>query len=45
MEALDNALLLLDAEQVIYETLPPSSRRLVNQAIFVALIVCDPDTI
>jgi hypothetical protein len=45
MEALDNALLLLDEEQVIYETLPPSSRRLVNQAVFVALIVCDPDTI
>jgi hypothetical protein len=45
MEALDNALLLLDQEQVIYETLPPSSRRLINQAVFVALIVCDPDTI
>lgn len=36
---------LLNGEQVIYETLPPSSRRLVNQAIFVALIACDPETI
>jgi hypothetical protein len=44
MEALADALLLLN-ETVIYERLPHSSRRLVNQAVFVSLIVIDPDTI
>jgi hypothetical protein len=33
MAALEDALILLDTERVIYETLPNSSRRLVNQAI------------
>ena len=32
--ALDDALLLLDNNRVIYETLPHTSRRMVNQAIF-----------
>jgi hypothetical protein len=45
MGALDDALLLLDNTIVIYETLPHSSRRLINQAIFLVLIVRDPDTI
>ncbi len=45
MAALEDALILLDVNRVIYETLPSSSRRLVNQAIFLALIVRDPDTI
>jgi hypothetical protein len=45
MAALDDALLLLDATKVIYEALPASSRRLVNQAVFLALIVHDPDNI
>jgi site-specific DNA recombinase len=45
MDALDNALLLLDDEHVLYETLPQSLRRMVNQAVFVALVVCDPETI
>jgi site-specific DNA recombinase len=34
MSALDDALLLLDDSRVLYETLPRSARRLVNQAIF-----------
>jgi site-specific DNA recombinase len=45
MAALDDALILLDDNHVIYETLPNSSRRLVNLAIFQTLIVRDPDTI
>ena len=45
MGDLDDALLLLDAKRVIYETLPHNSRRLVNQAIFLALIVHDPNTV
>jgi site-specific DNA recombinase len=45
MAALDDALLLLDATKIIYEALPVSIRRLVNQAVFLALIVRDPDTI
>ncbi len=45
MGAFDDALLLLDAKRVLYETLPHSSRRLVNQAIFIAFIVHDPDTV
>ncbi len=45
MAALDDALLLLDASTVLYEALPTSSRRLVNQAVFLALIVRDPDSI
>ncbi len=45
MDALEDALLLVDATTVIYERLPHSSRRLVNQAIFLMLIVSDPDTV
>jgi len=45
MAALDDALLLLDATTIIYEALPVSVRRLVNQAVFLALTVRDPDTI
>jgi site-specific DNA recombinase len=45
MAALDDALLLLNATKIIYEALPTSSRRLVNQAVFLALIVHDPDNI
>jgi hypothetical protein len=45
VDALDTALILLDNEQVLYETLPPTSRRLVNQAIFIALIVYDQEMI
>ncbi len=44
MDALEDALLILD-ENVLYECLPPSSRRLINQAVFVSLTVIDPDTI
>ena len=44
MAALDDALIILD-DHVIYETLPHSARRLVNQAIFLTLTVRDPDTI
>jgi hypothetical protein len=36
---------LLDDNRVLYETLPNSSRRLVNQAIFLTLTVRDPDII
>jgi site-specific DNA recombinase len=45
MNSLEDALLLLDRNRVIYEQLSPSLRRLVNQAIFLALIVHDPDNI
>jgi site-specific DNA recombinase len=45
MDALEDALLLVDATTVIYEQLPHSSRRLVNQAVFLMLVVSDPDTI
>jgi site-specific DNA recombinase len=45
MAALEDALLLLDATKIIYETLPASTRRLVNQAVFLALIVRDPDNV
>ena len=45
MAALDDALLLLDETKIIYEALPTTIRRLVNQAVFLALTVCDPDTI
>lgn len=45
MGALEDALVLLDERTVIYETLENSVRRLVNQAIFLALTVRDPDTI
>ncbi len=44
MAALDDALAILD-EKVIYEALPESARRLVNQAVFLALVVSDPDNI
>ncbi len=45
MGALEDALILLDDARVVYETLPDSSRRMVNQAIFLVLTVRDPDTI
>jgi hypothetical protein len=44
MAVLDDALTILD-DQVIYEALPPSTRRLVNQAVFLALVVTDPDNV
>jgi hypothetical protein len=44
MAALDDALAILD-EHIIYEDLPESARRLVNQAVFLALVVSDPDNI
>jgi hypothetical protein len=44
MAALDDALAILD-EHVIYEDLPESARRLVNQAVFLALVVSDPDNV
>ncbi len=44
MAALEDALAILD-DKVIYEALPQSARRLVNQAVFLALIVSDPDNI
>jgi hypothetical protein len=44
MAALDEALAILD-EHVIYDTLPESARRLVNQAVFLAIIVSDPGNI
>jgi hypothetical protein len=43
--ALEDALLLLNVTQIIYEALPTNIRRLVNQAVFPALTVRDPDTI
>jgi site-specific DNA recombinase len=45
MAALDDALILLDDDHVLYETLPSSVRRLVNQAVFLTFTVRDPDTI
>jgi site-specific DNA recombinase len=45
MAALEDALLLLDESRVIYETLPNSVRRLVNQAVFLTLTIRDPDTV
>ncbi len=42
--ALDDALAILN-DKIIYEELPKSTRRLVNQAVFLALIVSDPDNI
>jgi site-specific DNA recombinase len=45
MAALEDALLLLNVTQIIYEALPANIRRLVNQAVFLALVVRDPDTI
>ncbi|HEX5852527.1 MAG TPA: recombinase family protein, partial [Solirubrobacteraceae bacterium] len=42
--ALDDALAILD-EHVIYEALPASARRLVNQAVFLAIVVSDPDNV
>jgi hypothetical protein len=44
MAALDEALAILD-EHVIYDTLPESARRLVNQAVFLAIVVSDPDNV
>ncbi len=44
MAALDDALAILD-EHVIYEDLPASARRLVNQAVFLAIVVSDPDNV
>jgi hypothetical protein len=45
MAALDDALLLLNETKIIYEVLPANIRRLVNQAVFVALTVRDADTV
>lgn len=45
MAALDDALILLDDNHIIYEAEPNHVRRLINQAIFLALTVHDPDTI
>jgi hypothetical protein len=45
MGALEDALILLEEDIALYEALPTSSRRLVNQAIYLALIVRDPETI
>jgi hypothetical protein len=45
MAALEDALLLLNVTQIIFEALPANIRRLVNQAVFPALTVRDPDTI
>ncbi len=42
--ALDDALAILN-EHVIYEALPESARRLVNQAVFLAIVVSDPDNV
>jgi hypothetical protein len=44
MAALDDALAILD-DKVVYDELPQSARRLVNQAVFLALIVSEPDNI
>ena len=44
MAALDDALAILN-DKVIYEALPAGSRRLVNQAVFLALVVSDPDNV
>jgi hypothetical protein len=45
MAALDDALLLLNETKIIYEVLPANIRRLVNQAVFVALTVRDADIV
>jgi site-specific DNA recombinase len=45
MQALNDALALLDDHHVLYETLNTICRRLVNQAIFRRLIIRDPDTV
>ena len=45
MAALDDALILLDDNHIIYEAEPNHVRRLINQAVFLALTVHDPDTI
>ena len=45
MGALDEALILLDDNHVLYETLPNNVRRLMNQAVFLQLIVLDPETV
>jgi site-specific DNA recombinase len=42
--ALDDALAILN-DKIIYEELPKGTRRLVNQAVFLALIVSDPNNI
>ncbi len=44
MAALDDALAILN-ENIIYEALPASARRLVNQAVFLAIVVSDPDNV
>ncbi len=44
MEALDEALALVDAGRLPYSDASPQVRRLMNQAIFLRLIVFDPDT-
>ncbi len=44
MDALEDALTILN-DKIIYGSLPQSARRLVNQAVFLALIVSDPENI
>jgi site-specific DNA recombinase len=44
MAALDDALVIL-SDKIIYDELPKSTRRLVNQAVFLALVVIGPDNI
>jgi hypothetical protein len=44
MAALDDALAILD-DKILYNELPQTARRLVNQAVFLALIVSEPDNI
>jgi site-specific DNA recombinase len=45
MQALDDALALLDKRQILYAALNPTCRRLVNQAVFVRIVIVDPDTV
>jgi site-specific DNA recombinase len=45
MQALDDALVLLDDRQIIYEALNHTCRRLANQAVFLRLVIIDPDTV
>jgi site-specific DNA recombinase len=45
VQALDDALALLDDNHVLYEELNPICRRLTNQAIFLHITIIDPDTV
>lgn len=44
VEALDDALTLLDDAKVRYADRPPATKRLINQAIFERLTIYDPDS-